>query len=223
MRRNFLIAAILVSGIGYLVAMGLDHQLFRWILKPGTMLLIIWFAATLTGKFGKYKVLVVIGLIFSVMGDTLLLRSDNQSFVLGLFSFLIAHLVYITAFLFRRKFSGFQLFAVFPVALWAVFLLNELHSGMAAQVDKGYDKLWIPVVLYVVVISCMIVSAVITRNKFAIVGAIFFFLSDSFLAWNMFVSPLPWLGSYGVMVTYYTAQFLIARSILEEERVTVAG
>lgn len=66
---------------------------------------------------------------------------------------------------------------------------------------------------FVVVITCMLWSAIISGNKYAVGGAILFVISDSLLAWNMFVIPMPWLGSYGVMITYDLAQFLIAKSI----------
>jgi|GEM_PF-5661891 len=41
MNRKWLVAAIIASGLSYLIALGFDHTLLRWILKPGTMLLII--------------------------------------------------------------------------------------------------------------------------------------------------------------------------------------
>ncbi|MGD8192158.1 lysoplasmalogenase [Brevibacillus ginsengisoli] len=220
MNRKWLVAAIILSGLGYLFALGFDQLLFRWILKPLTMLFIIWFAAKVgSGSDSpKYKRLIIIGLICSIVGDIMLLSKGNQPFIVGLFSFLMAHVVYFFAFMTQWKFKPAQLFVLIPIVIYAVFFLNELHTSMFADNGKAYDKLWIPVVLYVVVISSMIFSSVISRNKLAIAGAVLFFISDSLLAWNMFVTPMPWLGGYGVMITYYTAQFLIANSITVRER-----
>jgi len=159
----------------------------------------------------KYKLLIIVGLLFSVTGDTFLLMKGNLWFMAGLFFFLIAHLVYIVAFLGKPKFSRKQFVAIVPIAIYACLLLTGLHSGIFAVNGKGYGSLWVPVVSYVVVISSMFWSTVISGNKFAIIGAILFLMSDSLLAW--FVTPMPWLGSYGVMITYYSAQFLIAKSI----------
>ncbi|MNI47873.1 YhhN-like protein [compost metagenome] len=75
--------------------------------------------------------------------------------------------------------------------------------------------------VYVVVISIMIWSAVISRSWIAIAGAILFFMSDSLLAWNMFVIPVSWAG-YGVMISYYLAQFLLANSIERSKRSAIA-
>jgi uncharacterized membrane protein YhhN len=58
----------------------------------------------------------------------------------------------------------------------------------------------------------MIWSAILSRSRGAAAGAILFILSDSLLAWNMFVTPILWAG-HGVMILYYAAQFLIAKSI----------
>jgi len=46
------------------------------------------------------------------------------------------------------------------------------------------------------------------------VGAVFFMLSDSLLAINRFVTPLPLSGLW-VLSTYYTAQILIVLHVLQ--------
>lgn len=213
MDRKWLIAAIIASGLSYLIALGFDSTLFSWVLKPGTMFLIIWYAVTEASSQTKYKFLIIVGLLFSVTGDTFLLMKGNLWFMAGLFSFLIAHLVYIVAFLGKPKFSRKHFVAIVPIAIYACLFLTRLHSGIFSFNGKGYESMWVPVVSYVVVISSMLWSTFISGNKFAAFGAILFLMSDSLLAWNMFVTPMPWLGSYGVMITYYSAQFLIAKSI----------
>lgn len=208
----------MAAGIGYLFALQFDHMLFRWILKPGTMLLIIWYAATESSSSSTYKRLILTGLMFSVTGDTLLLLKGNLWFLLGLFSFLFGHVIYIAAFLQRRQFSWLHGLVLIPIVLYAVFFLNGLHGGIVADPAKGYESMWIPLVCYVVVISTMLWSATISRNKMAIIGAILFVISDTLLGWNMFVTPMPWLGKHGVMITYYLAQFLIASSIRNSQQ-----
>ncbi|WP_376773878.1 lysoplasmalogenase family protein [Paenibacillus phytorum] len=101
---------------------------------------------------------------------------------------------------------------------YSFWLLRGLHEGMLANGNTG---LWIPVLVYVVVISIMIWSAVISRSWIAIAGAIIFFMSDSLLAWNMFVTSVSW-ASYGVMISYYLAQFLLAKSIEVSNRSVIS-
>jgi len=209
MYRNLLVAAIIVSGIGYLFAMAGDQTVLRWILKPGTILLIIGLAGLTRNVAKAYKTCIIAGLFLSAIGDGLLLLPGNQWFSAGLFAFLTAHLVYIVAFMTRWKFASIHWLSLIPIAAYSYFLLRELHDGMLASGNSG---LWIPVLIYVIVISIMIWSAVISGSRIAVAGAVLFFLSDSLLAWNMFVAPLAW-AKYGVMITYYSAQFLIARSM----------
>jgi alkylglycerol monooxygenase len=82
----------------------------------------------------------------------------------------------------------------------------------------------IPVAAYVVVIALMAAQAIgraaVLRpgpgGRAAMgvaVGAGFFMLSDSVLALNRFVAPLP-MAQFWVLATYYTAQVLIVRNVL---------
>lgn len=210
MYRKLLPAAILCSGAAYLIAMAAENLLLRWILKPGTMLLIIALALTAVPFSRVYRGLMLAGLGFSVVGDALLLLPGNQWFALGVGSFLIAHVFYILALLTRRRPTLVRLLSLLPIAAYGVGLLTGLHDGMFASPGNG--GLWIPIVVYVAVISVMVWTAVLSGSRSAVIGSILFFLSDSLLAWNKFVTPMAWAG-YGVMVTYYLAQYLMARSV----------
>jgi alkylglycerol monooxygenase len=76
-----------------------------------------------------------------------------------------------------------------------------------------------PVAAYVVVIALMAAQAIgratVLRERAAIgvaVGAGFFMLSDSLLAINKFVTPLP-MAQVWVLGTYYAAQLLIVHHL----------
>jgi uncharacterized membrane protein YhhN len=76
------------------------------------------------------------------------------------------------------------------------------------------------VAAYVLVIALMAAQAIgratVLGDKPAVwvaVGAGFFMLSDTLLALNKFVSPLP-LAPLWVLSTYYVAQVLIVRGML---------
>ncbi|WP_261301543.1 lysoplasmalogenase [Paenibacillus andongensis] len=218
MYRKLLIVAIIFSGLGYLFALSGENMTMRWILKPGTIILMIVLAATMRNAAKPYKNLIIAGLFLSAIGDSFLLLSGNQWFTFGLVAFLVAHLAYVAAFATRWRFSPFHLLALIPIMAYSFLLLRGLQEGMLAGGNAG---LWIPVLVYVIVISMMIWSAVISRSWIAIAGAIIFFMSDSLLAWNMFVSSVPWAG-YGVMISYYLAQFLLAASIEESKRSVIS-
>ncbi|MBB6690960.1 lysoplasmalogenase [Cohnella xylanilytica] len=209
-KRMLLTAAIILSGAGYLLAMAEQNMTMRWILKPGTIVFIIGLALTLRNTAKAYRNLVIAGLLLSAAGDCFLLLDGSKWFVLGLSSFLLAHLTYIAAFATRwRGLSLYHLIALIPIATYSAWLLSELRKGIYTGGSTG---LWLPVLAYVIVISAMILGAVISGSRVAMAGAVVFFVSDSLLAWNMFVSPIDG-AEYAVMVTYYAAQFMIAKSI----------
>lgn len=208
MIRKLLLGAILACGVGYLLAMAADHTVLRWILKPGTIVLILLYA-TAARQAGAYPLLVRIGLLISAVGDCFLLAKGGNSFTYGVLAFMAAHLAYIAAFVKRRQFAPKHFVVLAIIIGYSAFLLSRLHGGMAAS---GSESMFVPITVYVAVISVMIWCAAGSRNKWALTGAILFYVSDSLLAWNKFIAEIPF-ADYGVMVTYYLAQFLIAASI----------
>ncbi|WP_053375999.1 lysoplasmalogenase [Paenibacillus sp. FJAT-27812] len=218
MYRKLLLGAVIFSGVAYLFALAGENMTLRWIFKPGTIVLMIVLAATIRNIAKPYKYLIITGLFLSAIGDCFLLLTGKQWFTYGLVAFLFAHLAYVAAFVTRWRFSPFHLIALIPISAYSFLLLSRLRTGILAG---GNTELWLPVLVYVVVISIMIWSAVISRSWIAAAGAILFFMSDSLLAWNMFVMSLSWSG-YGVMISYYLAQFLLTASIERSNRSAIA-
>ncbi|OMF27220.1 lysoplasmalogenase [Paenibacillus sp. FSL H8-0548] len=144
------------------------------------------------------------GLFFCMLGDGLL-----EWFVVGLSAFLIGHLFYMTSFFGNWRFSKIRFATLAPIAVFGLFMGSEL---IHALIRNGKDDLIIPVLLYILVISLMTWSAIMTGHKWAIIGSILFTISDSILSWNLFVSDVAFSGVL-IMTTYYTAQYCMAYSI----------
>ncbi|RTQ32238.1 hypothetical protein EJP69_23510 [Variovorax gossypii] len=191
-------------GIGWL------HHLF----KPLALSIAIFFAARramAAGAVTGFDGLLLAGLVASLAGDVLLMGPDRM-FVPGLVCFLLAHLAYIA--LFRIGVGMFPRRGVLAATLL-------IGAGMYAFLWQGGlpAALRIPVGAYVVVIACMAAQAIgratVLKDSdsspaWVAVGACFFMLSDSLLATNQFVMPLP-LAPLWVLATYYAAQILIVR------------
>jgi len=84
--------------------------------------------------------------------------------------------------------------------------------------------LWIPVVLYMLCLLAMVAQAVSRHlalrrpdSLLAAAGGLLFLLSDTLLAYNKFHAPLP-VSALWILSTYYTALFLIARSVAAPPR-----
>jgi uncharacterized membrane protein YhhN len=72
-----------------------------------------------------------------------------------------------------------------------------------------------PVSVYVAVIVVMAIAAYLLTQRVAaltFIGAVLFMISDSYLAFNKFYSPLP-LSGIVVMSTYIAAQWCIAKGV----------
>jgi alkenylglycerophosphocholine hydrolase len=133
------------------------------------------------------------------------------SFIGGLATFLVAHLLYIAAFV--RVDGRFRPLRLLPVALWAAVALPVLvtHAG----------ALSIPVLVYGIVIFTMMWRAAAAvegtgwnAGTIGLVGALLFGLSDTLLGYARFVSPLP-ASDFLIMGTYWGGQTLIAASFLK--------
>jgi uncharacterized membrane protein YhhN len=187
---------------------GLRHAVY--VLKPLTTTLILLIALLASSPVSSfYKTAIVIGLLFSLVGDILLMLPADR-FVAGLVSFLLTHLCYIAAFTSR---SGFHLSIglLTPFIAYGVILLRLLWSYVG--------KLKAPVLMYMVVILVMSWQAAEQGRqveqigaRLALLGAVLFLLSDSALALNRFRKPFK-SASVIVLSTYYVAQLLIAGSV----------
>ena len=192
------------------------HLLF----KPLTMAIAIVYVAnhaypmSATGRFGLHRsyLLLLGALLGSLAGDVFLMLSEHL-FIPGLVSFLLAHLCYIA--LFKQGVGWFGHRGALGGTL-------ALGIGMYAFLWQGGlpAALRVPVAVYVVVIALMAAqawgrhAALRERSSLAVaLGACCFMLSDSLLATNRFVQPLP-LSQLWVLATYYAAQVLIVSGMV---------
>ncbi len=152
-------------------------------------------------------------LVLSLIGDFLLgvrmLGSlDGQSlFLLGLGSFLLAHLMYIAMF---RKYWPTAWWRPGPVRIWGVLAIFILVGSVLSVLWRSLGPMLIPVVLYSVALSCMGTSAMLADlgTPTAAFGAIFFIISDAMIAVNKFHGHLAGSNQL-IWITYYSAQLLI--------------
>ena len=196
----------LVSAIVTLINADQKNNLFM-VFKPLTTVLIILIALN-AGISGSYALAILTALIASLFGDVFLLFESK--FILGLVSFLIAHIFYIKAF--YSGFSGFGLlFFALPLLLYAVIMLRLLWPGLG--------RLKLPVLVYISAILLMAYQAAEVYYHshslsaiFALVGALLFTFSDSALALNKFRKPFN-NAQLIILSSYYLAQWLIALSL----------
>ena len=212
-RITALMALMLQSGALATATSAMGFMEWHWLFKPLTMVFALVLVAasayspSARGQFNpKTLLLLAAALAGSLAGDVFLMFQGF--FIPGLVSFLVAHLFYVA--LFKSGQAWFPhrgaLAATLGigVAMYAFLWAGGLPPALRA-----------PVAAYVLVIALMAAQAIgratVLRDAPSLlvaVGAGFFMLSDSLLATNRFVMPLP-MAQVWVLATYYAAQALI--------------
>uniref|UniRef100_UPI00398F018B lysoplasmalogenase TMEM86A-like n=1 Tax=Pristiophorus japonicus TaxID=55135 RepID=UPI00398F018B len=165
------------------------------------------------GALRPYSRKVLLGLVFSALGDVFLTWGDRGYFIHGMVMFGITHLVYTSAFGLR------------PLKPWIALSLLVLGTLFYAGV---YSYLAGPMVYamagYTLVLLAMSWRAMARAScpgyiwswgrGCVLAGAAIFIVSDLLLAIDRFCLPLPH-ARYVVMATYYIAQMLITLSVAD--------
>lgn len=201
--------------IADLIAVQLNYKIAEYIFKP---LIIIWllayFILQLRAVRSNLKKWMIAALLFSWLGDVLLMLQDDNSFffLLGLSAFLVAHVFYILFFHFIRMKENVKSrwWLLLIVALYYLILISFLSPHL------GDMKL--PVRIYAIVISFMFMLAMHmsfikykNTGRWMMLGALLFVISDSILAINKFYQSFEIAGIV-VMLTYGLAQLFITEA-----------
>lgn len=207
----FLLLLLLITIVDiYFAFNGNGNRLFT---KPLLMPLLMVVYFTSQSNNTSFSRLIFAALLFSWLGDIFLLfeKQDGMYFILGLSSFLTAHVMYITYFLKihsdQQSYFKKRPLMFIAVVSYVIELLYLLWGKL--------DMLKIPVVMYAIIIGTMLTLALWQYRRinnqtslFFIAGAALFVLSDSALAINRFYQAHPLYGVF-VMLTYVAAQTLI--------------
>lgn len=207
----------------------INHLLIYFTKPLLVSLLAIFFLIETKADSGKFRNLVLAALIFSVLGDTFLMFVEQNPekpyfFILGLGSFLIAHLFYMAAFLtYPSKKEGYIKRKPQMAIPFLIFLLS-FNSYLYPAVPLA---LKVPVILYSLAIVAMSLSAVNLNGKIAdrsfvwlLSGVLLFVFSDTIIGLNKFMpEAVHWANPrILIMSTYLAAQFLITYACLKANK-----
>ena len=156
---------------------------------------------------------ILLGLVFGLVGDVCLALPGNRAFRVGLFAFLGGHVLYVWAFAGLARPEDWAS----PVQL----ILLAVSGGAFWWLRSHVGRMMVPVVVYLVVITLMLAGAwavfrvpglEATGRWFILIGALFFYLSDLFVARQRFVTE-QYLNRLIGLPLYYIGQFLLAFSV----------
>lgn len=217
MRNAVFFKIYIVFSILYLIVLFTGHENLDLYLKPA-LIPLLGFGVYFHPKFLSGRILLN-ALIFSWIGDVILIFADIAEiyFILGLVSFLIAHITYCV--LFNKQIIGEIQINKVLFGLGSLVIAFYLTAIILVLMPNLGD-LKIPVIVYAAVISTMLLFAfngyLIWKKPGALyifLGAITFVISDSILAFDKFHAPIE-KSSFFIMLTYLVAQYLIVVGII---------
>lgn len=207
-RQSTINLVSLVLALAAICTEYLGYRMGYMFLKPLTTIsivsLLFFIPKGLSTNFTK---LILLALAFCLLGDVLLL---NQAyFVFGLVAFLLAHILFIVAFI---KHKGFWFH-------WVSFVILFLIGGaIFFWLKPDLGDFMVPVLFYVLVITAMAwqgIGLYLKDKGKAYVwiawAVLFFMLSDTMLAINKFKAPFDY-ASVLILVTYWLSIALIANA-----------
>lgn len=218
MKKQIWLLAFVAALLADITGIQTGNELLQWISKPLLLpFLGIHFFLAVSTVASPLKKWMGLALFFSWGGDVLLMFQEKNGlfFILGLSSFLLAHIFYILFFHFIRVGEQIRSNA------WYLLLVVIYYSVLLSWLSPYLGELKLPVRIYGVIISIMLMMAMHIaglKNKRAgwmmLAGAILFVLSDSVLAINKFYLSFGTAGLV-IMLTYGAAQLYLVKGAIE--------
>jgi len=227
----FLIVALLFAALE-VVALQKNLPRLEYVAKPAVMIALFLWLWTSVGLMGPL-LWFGLGLVFSLVGDVLLMISLDRFFVTGLAAFLFAHVAYVIGFNTPLpELSAWSLLLAVIIGINGVRLMRRILAPLAAQASRprgsngGQSHLRFPIIVYGMVISIMLLSALmkltdLSWNALAALlvglGAFLFYMSDIILAWMKFISPIQHGRIYN-MLSYHLGQIALIVGVVLQFR-----
>ena len=182
-----------------------------YLFKPFTTILIL-VAALLPGTLlaDPYARLIGLGLFFSLCGDIWLMLPGNR-FLYGLFSFLLAHVCYVFAFLTSGPVHSFPWMAL-PLSIIGAIILWYLWPSLPRSLRSAVGIYLAVIVMMAALAASRAIDRLSTGTISAAIGALLFLASDAMLAIDRFRRPFH-LARAAVLGSYFAGQLMIALSV----------
>lgn len=216
---NILLLAAFVFAALEALALWKNIPRLELIAKPAVMIALFFWLWTSVGMSGAV-LWFGLGILFSLTGDVLLMLSLDKFFLPGLVAFLLAHVMYVIGFnLPLPALSAWGFLLAIMIGIGGVRIMRRIVAPLATQGQAGLRT---PILIYGVVISLMLLSALLkltdlTWNAGAAllvgVGAFLFYLSDIILAWLKFIAPIQHGRIYNILA-YHLGQIALIAGVV---------
>ena len=214
MKKELWLIIFITILAGNLTGIQLNNELLQDITKPLIIpVLAGYFLSQISTVTSSLKKWIIAALFFSWAGDVLLMfvSKNELFFLLGLASFLIAHIFYIVFFHHVRVRENIK------SNPWLLVIVVIYYAALISWLSPFLGEMKLPVRIYGIIISIMFMLAMhmlSIKNKIAgswmMWGALLFVISDSTLAINKFYQPFD-AANVIIMFTYGLAQLFIVK------------
>ena len=215
MKIFWLVLYIVASAI-HLYHSWKDDANKRRLTKPFLLVFLILFYL-FSGK--QIKIFLLLALIFSWLGDVLLIPKGHGWFTAGGISFLAAHVCFVLLYAGQVTFSAVNWAVAIPAAAVYIAVTAAILWMLRGKTPK---PMFVPMFLYLLANATMNVFALMqllcnpcAGSAVAYCGAVLFYISDCSLYLNKFYEkPIVFKKHFTIMLTYILGEFLITLGML---------
>ncbi len=214
MKYVFLAVFIIATAIHLYASLKQDKKM-RNMTKPFILLALLGFyvlAARVPSTF------IILALIFSWLGDVLLMPKGVKWFTAGGIAFMISHVFFILGYLKDVNFAAIPVWLVILLAVFFVTVVTYIFSKLKPHLPKA---LFYPMFLYLLINGAMNCFAIFrwvsvpsAATLTTAIGAALFFISDSSLFFVRFNKESRMKTHFLVMLTYSIGELLIVLGLL---------
>ena len=204
-----------VSGAIHLFASLKNDRKLRNLTKPFILITLLGYYCFAAQKIAMT---VVLALLFSWLGDVLLMPKGVKWFTAGGISFMISHFFFILSYLEYVDFARVGILKAVLLAAFFFVLVSVIFSKLRPHLPKA---LFYPMYLYLLINGAMncfagfrYLSGKTAGSLVTVIGAGLFFISDASLFFVRFDKTSRMKTHFIVMLTYSIGEFLIVLGLI---------
>lgn len=161
---------------------------------------------------------VVLALLFSWIGDLLLIPKGVKWFTAGGISFMVSHFFFVLSYLYEVDFSRIPVVWLIILPVFFLITVSIIFHYLRAHLPK---QLFYPMYLYLLIngtMNCFAIFRFLSnpdmRGIITVIGAVLFFISDSSLFFVRFKKDSRLKTHFLVMLTYSIGELLIVLGLI---------
>lgn len=214
MKAFSIIIFLLVTGIHLYASLRHDRFL-RNLTKPFLVPAIFLYYCV---SAGKISLTLCLALLFSWLGDLLLMKKSVNWMALGGLSFMASHVSFVLTFRRDILFSRISVLSFLLPALCFICASLLIYRALLPHLPQKLAPVALIYLLINSVMNCFawyrLLCLLTPAAGITALGAILFYLSDTILFFVRFKKDFRLKSHFGVMLTYALGQFLIVSGLL---------